>query len=101
MNLRPSGYEPDELPGCSTPRQLFGFCHLAFSEPFPDGRGCGYRVSLRLGRGGCEEREWLVGYGLPAPAFARVAARPCCRWRRRDSCAALAAFAAQKLKAWR
>ena len=20
MNLRPSGYEPDELPGCSTPR---------------------------------------------------------------------------------
>ena len=23
LNLRPSGYEPDELPGCSTPRQLF------------------------------------------------------------------------------
>ena len=22
MNLRPSGYEPDELPGCSTPRRL-------------------------------------------------------------------------------
>ena len=22
MNLRPSGYEPDELPGCSTPHQL-------------------------------------------------------------------------------
>ena len=22
MNLRPSGYEPDELPGCSTPRQI-------------------------------------------------------------------------------
>ena len=21
MNLRPSGYEPDELPGCSTPRR--------------------------------------------------------------------------------
>ena len=21
MNLRPSGYEPDELPGCSTPRE--------------------------------------------------------------------------------
>jgi hypothetical protein len=20
LNLRPSGYEPDELPGCSTPR---------------------------------------------------------------------------------
>ncbi len=23
LNLRPSGYEPDELPGCSTPR--YGF----------------------------------------------------------------------------
>ena len=22
LNLGPSGYEPDELPGCSTPRQL-------------------------------------------------------------------------------
>ena len=22
MNLRPSGYEPDELPDCSTPRRL-------------------------------------------------------------------------------
>jgi hypothetical protein len=22
LNLRPSGYEPDELPGCSTPRPL-------------------------------------------------------------------------------
>ena len=25
MNLRPSGYEPDELPGCSTPRLLVYF----------------------------------------------------------------------------
>ena len=23
MNLRPSGYEPDELPGCSTPREVW------------------------------------------------------------------------------
>ena len=23
LNLRPSGYEPDELPGCSTPRAGF------------------------------------------------------------------------------
>src|SRR4029077_3356304 len=22
LNLRPSGYEPDELPGCSTPRRI-------------------------------------------------------------------------------
>ena len=33
LNLRPSGYEPDELPGCSTPRHrvfalanTHGFC---------------------------------------------------------------------------
>ena len=25
LNLRPSGYEPDELPGCSTPRQVVEF----------------------------------------------------------------------------
>jgi hypothetical protein len=25
LNLRPSGYEPDELPGCSTPRSLEAF----------------------------------------------------------------------------
>ena len=23
LNLRPSGYEPDELPGCSTPRHHY------------------------------------------------------------------------------
>ena len=33
MNLRPSGYEPDELPGCSTPR-LSG--HL---DPWRIGKG--------------------------------------------------------------
>lgn len=38
MNLRPSGYEPDELPGCSTPRyQRIRLCRmsrlrLCFSE---------------------------------------------------------------------
>ena len=26
LNLRPSGYEPDELPGCSTPRWWFCVC---------------------------------------------------------------------------
>ena len=38
LNQRPSGYEPDELPGCSTPRQL---------------------CSKRLGQPGC--------FGLPVP----------------------------------
>ena len=31
MNLRPSGYEPDELPDCSTPRQE---CNYSRSCPF-------------------------------------------------------------------
>ncbi|SQD76566.1 protein of unknown function [Moritella yayanosii] len=26
LNLRPSGYEPDELPDCSIPRQYCMFC---------------------------------------------------------------------------
>ena len=39
MNLRPSGYEPDELPGCSTPRQ-----GLIVREI----RGFALRVGLRL-----------------------------------------------------
>ena len=31
MNLRPSGYEPDELPGCSTPRGCV--CSLGWKIP--------------------------------------------------------------------
>ena len=27
LNLRPSGYEPDELPDCSTPRYNIKGCH--------------------------------------------------------------------------
>ncbi len=40
MNQRPSGYEPDELPGCSTPRVLAGrFCPpaLLFWRPLAGG----------------------------------------------------------------
>ena len=32
LNLRPSGYEPDELPGCSTPRQFFGLRETAMAS---------------------------------------------------------------------
>ena len=43
LNLRPSGYEPDELPGCSTPRRrcssagreweaLYRFCDAALTK---------------------------------------------------------------------
>ena len=33
MNLRPSGYEPDELPACSTPRRYgwFSVMHHIFN----------------------------------------------------------------------
>jgi hypothetical protein len=44
LNLRPSGYEPDELPGCSTPRQI----HARFID-----RRIG-RGSFALGRPGSD-----------------------------------------------
>src|SRR5690242_6815776 len=34
LNLRPSGYEPDELPGCSTPRQIGGSGVLRCTSPW-------------------------------------------------------------------
>ncbi len=61
MNLRPSGYEPDELPGCSTPRQGVwqGFCRvfcagvrwvLAFSGGGPPGKDVGATGAVVPGR---------------------------------------------------
>ena len=48
MNLRPSGYEPDELPGCSTPHQVvrLGVCA---TEPAPrqEQNGVGFLLSSR------------------------------------------------------
>src|SRR5207248_9093016 len=32
LNLRPSGYEPDELPGCSTPRYSVGRYSVGWRE---------------------------------------------------------------------
>ena len=62
MNLRPSGYEPDELPGCSTPRGCWGReereagavrragspgCGAARPEPgLPGGGGAGVVIGL-------------------------------------------------------
>jgi hypothetical protein len=46
LNLRPSGYEPDELPGCSTPRyKVFALRQNTGATPF----GCcrGYVIVLR------------------------------------------------------
>ena len=39
LNLRPSGYEPDELPNCSTPRHV-ATCHIARKRYSPAGRFC-------------------------------------------------------------
>ena len=49
MNLRPSGYEPDELPGCSTPRKVRG---RMSGDPGagPDGR--------EASRAGGKGRRW-------------------------------------------
>ena len=54
MNLRPSGYEPDELPGCSTPRWLVDFG--TGSRP-----GCGLRPVRGLR---CRGLGVWVGGGL-------------------------------------
>ncbi len=36
LNLRPSGYEPDELPGCSTPRHLVNISRIVCSRNTKD-----------------------------------------------------------------
>ena len=39
LNQRPSGYEPDELPGCSTLQRMGGrgtLTHVALSTDFSD-----------------------------------------------------------------
>jgi hypothetical protein len=52
LNLRPSGYEPDELPGCSTPHQVVRRVVLAPSA-WPVKRSASFRGWLRRG--------WAVG----------------------------------------
>ena len=54
MNLRPLGYEPNELPGCSTPRQEILIIsnsarHQALG--FEPGFGCGAGFGIGLGFG--------------------------------------------------
>ena len=67
MNLRPSGYEPDELPGCSTPRRevlrvrrwLWAICRFG-ARPAADVAGdfFGTTKPRRLVSGHC------VGFGV-------------------------------------
>ena len=40
LNLRPSGYEPDELPGCSIPRQYMVHKPTAKGSQAPKQRIC-------------------------------------------------------------
>ena len=46
MNLRPSGYEPDELPGCSTPRQPSHRQRLRWQNPPKQRAACAARGPL-------------------------------------------------------
>ena len=59
MNLRPSGYEPDELPGCSTPR------HLCRRYGRPGSPGFGFvrprSFASAVGRGAAPPRVICVG----------------------------------------
>ena len=48
MNLRPSGYEPDELPDCSTPHQYAFPCFGRALHQGPRILGCGPAVYNRL-----------------------------------------------------
>ena len=47
MNLRPSGYEPDELPGCSTPRHGVWAPALGAGPGLSgSGQACGWMVDV-------------------------------------------------------
>ena len=66
MNLRPSGYEPDELPGCSTPRYTMqGGMYLTLAivdrvaEPNVTSEGC-CRNAIRLTAAGALGRTFCA-----------------------------------------
>ena len=74
LNLRPSGYEPDELPGCSTPRQRLMFLSnqkrilSALCRPGSDLLSHTLRCST-IGAGEFHGRvRDGIGWGLPAEA---------------------------------
>ena len=43
LNRRPSGYEPDELPGCSTPRPKRGKYYASIAIKARNAKTCWYR----------------------------------------------------------
>ena len=109
MNLRPSGYEPDELPGCSTPRrQIFSRrkgggcgpggdllfrtlrCSTIGAEGFHgrvrDGIGCfAPRYDHQAGKA-CPGRRWRSGHGVvpwvlrAVPGVCHVRRKKKCLW---------------------
>jgi hypothetical protein len=68
LNLRPSGYEPDELPGCSTPRRWWWWC--VWIRPggpaATDSPAAWAAVPWALGR---FTAEFGMGSGVPSPRW--------------------------------
>ena len=78
MNLRPSGYEPDELPGCSTPR-LGNILLERRREGGPGGDLLFRRLSgSTIGAEGFHGRV-RDGIGCLAPRHGHQAGKPCPR----------------------
>ena len=83
LNLRPSGYEPDELPGCSTPRRE------KVSPKGDEGEGCGPGGDLlfhrwsgsTIGAAGFHGRV-RDGIGCLAPRYGHQAGKAARRRRR-------------------
>src|SRR5271154_3231522 len=74
LNPRPSGYEPDELPGCSTPRSKeVTIVSVAFArKPFPK-QNYGWSRLIRAGRPLSSPPGWrdLPGSNLARPGMLR------------------------------
>ena len=60
MNLRPSGYEPDELPDCSTPQQRARIVRAAGGE---------FKKSIRF-----EAHDWQCGLRMAGSMLRKASA---------------------------
>ena len=68
LNLRPSGYEPDELPDCSTPRYMIKMFY---------GGGRGIRTPATLSRPvGFQDRSLQPDLGIPPFGYVFVLVDP-------------------------
>src|ERR1700730_16840443 len=71
LNLRPSGYEPDELPDCSTPRRSG---QVSTGPPAPSPRRAPARPSVRWPSRRPPPRGGGASAGWPSAATAAAAA---------------------------